>query len=166
MHRLLMTLLACHIAAWSKEIPITLEHADQPHTRSWGLMGRTTLDENHGMLLEYDWPVKMSIWMFNVNMDLDIAFIDGKGVIQEIRMLKAYPEMMDPNRPVKTLKDIELYPYNDPIKVFFSNNSIKSSKPARFGLEMKRGWFEKNEVGVGDRLEVKKGTGEAKFITK
>ncbi len=166
MNKFFIALLMSQMALWSKEIPITIEYADNSHARSWGLMGREAMDENHGLLIAYDWPTMMSIWMFNVFFDLEIAFLDHKGVIQEIRTLKAYPEMMDPKRPIKTLKDIDLYPPTDPVRVFFTNNSIKSYRPARYGLEMKAGWFSKNGVGVGDRVEFKRGAEKATVIAK
>lgn len=165
MNKTFLAWLLVPVALFGKNIPITLEHANDPYSRSWGLMGRASLAENHGLLLAYERPIMMSIWMFNVNMDLDIAFVDTQGVIQEIRSLKAYPDVMDPKRPVKTLKDIDLYPHTDPIRVFFTNNSVKSAKPARYGLEMNKGWFRKNEVGVGDKIQFTKGTPEATIVT-
>lgn len=166
MNKIFFALLLWQSSLWCKQIPITIEHADTPPTRSWGLMGRDSLPDNHGLLLQYDYPLVMNIWMFNVKMDLEIAFLDAKGVIQEIRSLKAYPEMMDPLRPVKSLKDIDLYPPTDPVRVFFVNNSIKSSHPVRYGLEMPKNWFSKNHVVIGDQVQFKRGVPEAKVSTQ
>jgi uncharacterized protein len=133
-------------------IPITLEVADSDRARQWGLMQRDWLPENHGMLFVYGQPRRLSVWMFNCLINLSAAFIDKNGVITEIRELKAYPEMMDPKRPVHSLEMIDQYPPDDPIVHFFRSKQITSSKKVSFVLEMEGKWFQTHGVVTGDKL--------------
>lgn len=144
--------LCCSSGIESRIIPITLEHAVTPEQHAWGLMGRNYLPPSHGMLFHYAKPKLMTVWSFNCHIDLSLAFLDSRGVIQEILELKAYPEAMDPSRPVHSPKDLSKYPLNDPITRFFIRNSVTSNKPAAYLLEMNAGWFSENHVNVGDVL--------------
>lgn len=145
-------------------VPLTLEHAATPEQREWGLMGRTELAIDHGMLFSYSQPKILSFWMFNCFMDLSLAFLDASGRIQEIHPLKAHPEKMDPSRPVKTPQDLALYPSNDPVVLFFRSQRSTSSQKTQFALEMRENWFRDKGVKVGDQLIWSKNTPFAYFI--
>lgn len=162
----LFVLSVLFVPLYAREIPLTIEHAIDNATMTWGLMGRTELPENHGMLIHYSKPARITIWMFNVNLDLDVAFLTGWGTIQEIRTLKAYPEKMDPARPVNSINEMAHYPSTDPIVRFYRSKSITSLWPTVYVLEMNRDWFAKNRVKVGDRLIFDKESPNATFITK
>lgn len=116
-----------------EEIPVTLEHAVTPLELAHGLMERTHLAENGGMTFNYVEPRQLRIWMYNCLMDLSVAFLDEKKVIQEIHELKCYPSIHDP--------------------LFFVQQSVETKQPAAYALEMNPGWFDKNGVTVGDRAE-------------
>ena len=148
-------------AIFANSIPITIEIADTDEERVWGLMGRGSLPDNHGMLFVYDRQKYLSVWMFNTMMDLSIAFIDNNGVITEIRELKAYPDRMDPERPVRSLKDLALYPPGDPTVRFFRRKRITSDQKVRYVLEMQKGWFKRKGVRPGDRLVWEPGENKA-----
>lgn len=128
----------------------TLEHARTVEERTWGLMGRATLPENQGLLIHYPTKEKIQLWMFNCYFDLSVAFIDENHRIQELQELSAFPEKMDPLRPVKNLSDLKSYPYSDPISQFFRNKRSESHLPAAYALEMNKGWFQKNGIKVDD----------------
>jgi uncharacterized membrane protein (UPF0127 family) len=149
-----------------KILPITLEYAITTEERAWGLMQRRELPKNHGMLFVYPRNQRLSVWMFNCFIDLSISFLDGNGVITEIRELKSYPEKMDPARPVSKLRDFNKYPPNDPIVEFFHRNQVTSSTPAHFALEMGSDWFKENEIKIGDRLKWESGSPTAYIIQK
>ncbi|HRD55444.1 MAG TPA: DUF192 domain-containing protein [Parachlamydiaceae bacterium] len=135
---------------FAKEIPITLEYAKTEKERTFGLMQRPYLPENHGMLLVYPQQTNIQIWMLNCLIDLSVAFLDEKGVILEIHELKAYPNKI--SHPLKNYE--EVMAYHDPkIFRFFLKNSIKSSEPSLYVLEMNKDWFKKYGVVPGNSLK-------------
>lgn len=105
-------------------VAVTAEIADTPALRERGLMDRDSLPENHGMLFVYADEQIRSFWMRNTPLALDIAFVDRNGSIVNV-------ETMEPN----------------------SDESWLSVSPAMYALEMSAGWFERNAVGVGARVE-------------
>lgn len=115
-------------------------------------MQRKNLAENHGLLIHYPAVMPVSIWMFNVQIDLSVAFLDENGRILQIEELKSYPERMDPARPVYTISDFNRYPKDDPILIFFQETKVRSQMPVKYALEMNAGWFRKNRIFVGDKL--------------
>ncbi len=130
-----------------------IKHARTEDQKRWGLMRCSALPDNEGMLFHYSSPKHVRIWSFNCLIDLSVAFLDEQKRICEIQNLRAFPERMDPKRPVLSTRDFALYPAQDPIVIFFQKGSISSSVPVCYALEMNRGWFEKNRVEVGDVLE-------------
>ena len=105
---------------------VRVEIARSADEQARGLMFRRSLGRNEGMIFVYGEPRIMSFWMKNTRIPLDIAFIDGKGRIIQI-------ESMDP---------------------FDTISRHVSRAPATYALEMNRGWFARNGVKVGDRVEV------------
>ena len=97
-----------------------------------GLMFRTSLREDHGMLFIYKQEEDdLSYWMKNCKMNLSIAYCDARGVIVKIHQVMKAP---DPSTPDHQLERYE------------------SGSPARFAIELEEKWFEKNKVEVGDRI--------------
>lgn len=130
-------------------IPIELEIAFTEEERAWGLMQRSHLPENRGMLFYFP---KGNLWMFNTLIDLSAAFLDDKGSILEIAELKSYPEMMDPHRPVNKLSEMWKYPADDKIYLFFLQKSKALPRGTYYILEMNKEWFKKKGVTVGDKV--------------
>jgi len=93
--------------------------------RAQGLMFRTELPENHGALFVFPYPQRLSFWMKNTLIPLDLAFLDASGVIVELHALEPLEE-----RPVT------------------------SSRPVPFALEVNRGYFARRGVGVGDTVHL------------
>lgn len=147
---LLTTSLLASSESYGTEI--SLEHATTAEEIQWGLMARETLPDNTGMLFSFKKKQIQTMWSFGCLFDISVAFLDDKGTITEIHTLRAFPEKMDPSRPVNTLQDLKKYYYNDPIVVFFNKNNISSHKKTRYALEVMSGWFDDNNITVGDKL--------------
>lgn len=97
-----------------------------------GLMYRTSLRKNHGMLFIYkEEQPELTYWMKNCRMNLSIAFCDEKGVIVKIHQVMKAPEAGTP--------DYQLERY-------------ESGLPAKYAIEFEEKWFENNGVEVGDRM--------------
>ena len=133
-------------------VDIKIEHAIEKEELQWGLMGRKTLKENSGMLFHYEEPSRPLIWAFNVFVDLSIAFIDENHVIRELYDLPSNPEVMDPKRPVNEFDDMDKYDSHDPAISFFRRHGVVPLFAAKYALEMPMGWFEDNDVTIGDTI--------------
>jgi len=116
----------------SSPIRITVEHALTEEERAWGLMERTSLPEDHGMLFHFPSKKKWGFWMYNCPLPLSIAFIDDNQIV-EIHEMEAYPDQSSP--------------------AFFERRKVFPSVPVNRALEMEKGWFRRRGVKPGDRLE-------------
>ena len=149
----LLLLFSC-ASPTEKESYLHVEHLDSPVKLAWGLMGRKSLPEDHAVLMHIVPPRRAAIWAMGIHFDLDVAFLDSNGIIQEIHTLKSYPEKLDPKRPIKHPRDLFLYEENDPILVFFKQRSITPNNPCHYVLETNAGFFKKNNLNVGTRLDL------------
>ncbi len=102
---------------------ITAELADTFGTRMQGLMLRKSMDTNAGMLFVFDENSAHCMWMKNTLIPLAVAFIDESGVIVTI---------------------LEMQPHDE--------TSRCASKPARYALEMNKGWFAQRGIKPGTKL--------------
>lgn len=62
----------------------SVELADTAEARARGLMHRESLPSSAGMLFLYDDPQRLSFWMRNTLIELDIIFLDARGVVQHV----------------------------------------------------------------------------------
>jgi uncharacterized membrane protein (UPF0127 family) len=111
------------------EKEIAVEIADTPDERARGLMGRTSLPEDAGMIFVYPEPTEGGYWMKNTLIPLSIAFYDLDGKI--LRILD-----MEPCR-------LDSCPVYDP-RIRYSG-----------ALEVNKGAFDRWGVREGDRLELR-----------
>ncbi|TGM66641.1 DUF192 domain-containing protein [Leptospira meyeri] len=98
---------------------LKLEIANNPSTRATGLMYRTKLGEDEGMLFVFPRPDYLSFWMKNTLIPLSIGYFS-----EDMRLLESFD--MKPNQTEEV--------YN-------------ARKPAMYALEVNQGWFAKHKVG-------------------
>lgn len=139
----------------------TFELAGTPEAKKWGLTGRESLPKDHGMLFLYPRSMEVRVWSLGCLIDLSVAFFDAKGTILEIQPLKAYPDQLDPNRPIRTLSDLQYYMSQPKIITFFLKHSVSPETPINGFLEMEEGWFREHDVTHGDQIiyDLSKGEG-------
>ena len=76
------TKTVCEIIINKKEIKkLYLEIADTEKKRSYGLMNREEIMIDNGMLFIWDKSEKRNFWMKNTLLNLDLFFINMKGII-------------------------------------------------------------------------------------
>ncbi len=108
---------------------IAVEIAKTPDQHQYGLMNRSSLPANEGMLFVFDQEQTLSFWMKNTYIDLAIAYFDKNKKIVDIQEMKATNQMM--------VGDLPSYP---------------SAKPAMYALEMNKNWFQKNKISIGTKF--------------
>jgi uncharacterized membrane protein (UPF0127 family) len=102
---------------------INAELASTPQQREIGLMFRSVMPANDGMLFVFEQPSQQCFWMKNTLIPLSIAFVGDDGSVVNIDDMK--PQTLD---------------------------SHCSARPVRFVLEMNEGWFAKRGIKAGSRL--------------
>ena len=110
---------------------IYAEIADTPEKRSRGLMFRTNMAPDRGMLFTFSEPGMHTFWMKNTKMALDILWLDQEGKIVHI----------EHEVPVCDRAD-NLCP------------RYRSTTPAYFVLELRGGQVEKLNMQKGHRLMI------------
>jgi len=67
-----------------QETPLDVEMAVDPKEKELGLMFRTELADNQGMLFPYGAPQEVMMWMHNTYIPLDMVFIRADGTVLRI----------------------------------------------------------------------------------
>ncbi|WP_075880736.1 DUF192 domain-containing protein [Vreelandella massiliensis] len=108
---------------------LSVEVAQTHAQRQKGLMGRAVLHADHGMLFTYEHEQSAyhGFWMYRTLIPLDIAFIDGEGVIVAIKTMLPC-ESSSPS----------------------ACRSYAPGKPYRAALEVNAGYFAKRGIAEGD----------------
>ena len=107
-----------------RDLNYRVEVADTNRLKSIGLMYRSSLPGNQGMLLLNDKPQRMNIWMKNTFIPLDILYIDSNGHIVKI-IENARPE---------------------------STSVMRSDGRVLAVLELNAGQVRQQEIAIGDRV--------------
>jgi uncharacterized membrane protein (UPF0127 family) len=118
------------IRLWLGASELSTEMALTAIQEETGMMFRTNLDENAGMIFVLPYPQRASFWMTNCPLPLSAAYIDGHGQILEIHELHA----------------------NDP-------NSVEAEAAnILYVLEVNQGWFDRHHIAPGTIVRTEKGT--------
>ena len=88
-------------------------------------MGHTALAEDAGMLFVFDREQQLSFWMKDALIPLSIAYINESGRIVDIQDMQPLDETPHP-----------------------------STEPAKYALEVNRGFFVARGIHVGDKVEL------------
>ena len=131
--RRLLALMLIAVPAWAQPLPtvqlqagmhiIRAEVAADFSTRAQGLMYRKSLAPNAGMLFIFDANDIYCMWMKNTLIPLSVAFLDERGAIINIADMRPHSEQ-----------------------------SHCAAQPARYALEMNRGWFAQRGIKPGVQL--------------
>ncbi len=92
-----------------------------------GLMGRRTLGADEGMIFLFPKPQRLSFWMRNTPLPLDIGYFDASG-----RLREHYP----------------LYPFDE-------TSVVSRADDLQFAVEVNQGWFRANQINRGAVLDLK-----------
>lgn len=106
---------------------VQMQIAALPAEQQKGLMFRTTMGEDEGMLFVFTTGQQQGFWMRNTILPLDIGYIEPSGELREV-----YPMYPHDERPVTS-----------------------RSRNIQFCLEMNQGWFARNGVKPGATLDLK-----------
>jgi len=110
-----------------KDSIISVEIADTPEKRQQGLMYRKTMKDNEGMLFIFETEDFRTFWMKNTLIPLDMVW-------------------MDPNyKVIYITKDAQPCVF-DPCEMYVA--------PAKYVLELKGGWSDRNNLQVGDSIQL------------
>lgn len=99
---------------------VTAQVARTPEQQDLGLMYRTHLGANDGMLFVFSSPSQTCFWMKNTLIPLSIAFINANGTLQSVQEMRA-----------ETL------------------NNHCPSRPVSYALEMPAHWFSQKAMITG-----------------
>jgi len=112
------------IQSGEKRHSFSIEIADDDATRAKGLMYRTKIAPDHGMLFDFEKTEQVYMWMKNTYISLDMLFVSADGTISHI---------------VKNTTPL-------------SQSIISSGGPVRYVLEVKAGTADRLALSRGDRL--------------
>jgi uncharacterized membrane protein (UPF0127 family) len=103
-----------------------------------GMMFRTEMAENEGMLFVFTGPHQAAFWMKNTLLPLSCAYIDPDGIILELHDMKPKDETPIPAATARV----------------------------QYVLEVKQGWFERHKIAVGTQVRTERGTLAETFFAR
>jgi uncharacterized membrane protein (UPF0127 family) len=124
------------IKLWLGPEQMTTEMALTEKQERTGMMFRTNMAENEGMIFVFDHPQQASFWMDNCVLPLSAAYMDTDGRILEIHDLQPH----DTNLVLSATDDIE------------------------FVLETPQGWFQRHNIKTGTIVASEKGSLKKTFL--
>jgi uncharacterized membrane protein (UPF0127 family) len=107
---------------------LQMEIANTPSEREVGLMNRSSLGANAGMLFVFPSDTNAAFWMKDTLIPLSIAFVKADGTIVHI-------EDMQPQ----------------------TETNHYSTEPYRYAIEANVGWFAADGISAGNKAEIPSG---------
>lgn len=117
------------ITLGSKTFVVEVAETMPQHER--GLMFISKLSDDEGMLFIFKNEETRFFWMKNTLIDLSIGYFDKNKTLVDVQEMKSGQNVSDANLP-----------------------SYASAKPAKYALEMNKGWFDKNKIKMGSKLKI------------
>lgn len=108
-----------------EEVNLRLEVARTSAERAKGLMDRSSLASDQGMLFVFERPAQGAFWMKNTYIPLSIAFVSQDGVILDIQDME--PLSLEQHRPASAYS---------------------------YAIEANKGFFSDNGIAAGDRVQL------------
>lgn len=102
---------------------LQVQVAQTPEQHATGLMYRTEMPQQEGMLFVFATPSQQCFWMKNTQIPLTAAFVADDGTIVNLEDMQAQ-----------------------------TTQSHCSAKPVRYVLEVNQGWFAKKGLKAGTKL--------------
>lgn len=119
-------ILASDVISLEKILP-NIDVVSEYKDRQKGLMFKRYIPEDYGMFFIWDRKKVQCMWMKNTYIPLSVAYINKSGEIMNI---------------------YDMVP--------LSKTSVCSKKPVLYALEVNQGWFNRNDINVGDILAIDK----------
>jgi uncharacterized protein len=104
---------------------LKVDIADTPSQQQRGLMYRTKLGEDEGMLFKFSRPQNLKFWGLNTYLPLSIAFVSSDNEIIKISDIKPC-----------------------------STKCVSSDIDCDIAIEANYDFFRKNNIGVGNKIKV------------
>jgi uncharacterized protein len=121
---------------WLGAAEITAELALTQQQVQTGMMFRTEMGENDGMLFVFGGPHQAAFWMKNTKVPLSAAYIDPEGTILEIH---------------------DLQPHN-------TNSVVAATGRVQYVLETPQGWYQRHNVSTGAVVRSERGSLQQTFF--
>ena len=106
-------------------VSVKVEISKTESERAYGFMNRKKIPDGTGMIFIFEYDMILTFWMKNTPTALSIAYIDKNGIIRDI---------------------FDMTP--------FSLAGVQSTSSVRYALEVPKGWFQKNGIKPGDKVEI------------
>lgn len=103
-----------------------------------GMMHRTSMEENEGMLFVFGYPHQAAFWMKNTVLPLSCAYIDPDGLVLETHDMKPLDET--------------------PITA--------ATNRVQYVLEVKQGWFDRHNIKPGALVRTERGSLQQTFFNR
>lgn len=123
------TLSAGFVVGGERRATVVLEVADSPAERRRGLMYRRSLPANRGMVFVFPDEAPRTFWMKNTYVPLDMIFVAANGTVLNVEHATPQPDA--------TVTELRRY---------------RSDGPARYVIEVNRGFANRTGIGPGARV--------------